>query len=59
MDFQIISDSSCDLDMELREKYNIQVVPFYISFDGEKYYKEREEIDLREVYQRMVDEPKN
>lgn len=59
MDFQIISDSSCDLDMELREKYNIQVVPFYISFDGEKYYKEREEIDIREVYQRMVDEPKN
>ena len=59
MDFQIISDSSCDLDMELREKYNIQVVPFYISFDGEKYYKEREEIDIREVYKRMVDEPKN
>lgn len=59
MDFQIISDSSCDLDMELREKYNIQVVPFYISFDGQKYYKEREEIDIREVYQRMVDEPKN
>ncbi len=59
MDYQIMSDSSCDLDMDLREKYNIQVVPFYISFDEENYYKEREEIDIREVYQRMVDEPKN
>lgn len=59
MDYQIMSDSSCDLDMDLRKKYNIQVVPFYISFDEENYYKEREEIDIREVYQRMVDEPKN
>lgn len=59
MDYQIMSDSSCDLDMDLREKYNTQVVPFYISFDEENYYKEREEIDIREVYQRMVDEPKN
>ena len=58
MDFQIISDSSCDLEPALCEKYNIQVVPFYISFDEENYYKEREEIDIREVYQRMVDEPK-
>ena len=33
MDYQIISDGSCDLTMELREKYNIQVVPFYISQD--------------------------
>ena len=37
MQFQIISDGSCDLTMELREKYNIQVIPFYVSFDGENY----------------------
>lgn len=59
MDYQIISDSACDLDIDLEEKYNIQTVPFYISFDEDKYYKEKEEIDIREVYQKMVDEPKN
>lgn len=57
MDFQIISDGSCDLTLELREKYNIQVVPFYVSFDGENYQKEIDEIDIRDVYERMVKEP--
>ena len=47
MDFQIISDGSCDLTLELREKYNIQVVPFYVSFDGEIYQKEIDEIDIQ------------
>ena len=57
MDFQIISDGSCDLTIELREKYNIQVVPFYVSFDGENYQKEIDEIGIRDVYERMVKEP--
>ena len=57
MQFQIISDGSCDLTMELREKYNIQVVPFYVSFDGENYQKEIDEIGIRDVYERMVTEP--
>ena len=59
MDFQLMSDSSCDLDMEFRKKYNVQVVPFYITFDQENYYKEVDEIEIREVYRRMVDEPEN
>lgn len=58
MEFQIISDGACDLTLELREKYNIQVVPFYISFDGETYQKEIDEIGIREVYERMVSDPK-
>ena len=57
MQFQIISDGSCDLTMELREKYNIQVIPFYVSFDGENYQKEIDEIGIRDVYERMVTEP--
>ena len=44
MDYQLISDSSCDLEQSLREKYDIEVVPFYISFDEENYQKEVEEI---------------
>lgn len=58
MEFQIMSDGACDLTMDLREKYNIQVVPFYVSFDENNYYKEIDEIGIREVYERMVGDPK-
>lgn len=55
MDYQIISDGACDLSMELRDMYNIQIVPFYVSFDGENYQKEIDEIGIREVYKGMVE----
>ena len=38
--FQIISDSSCDLPPELAREKNIRVVPFYVSFDDKTYLKE-------------------
>ena len=37
---QIISDGSQDLSPELSKEKDIEVVPFYVSFDGEHYYKE-------------------
>ena len=46
MEYQVISDSSCDLEADLKEKYNIEVVPFFVSFEEEKYYKEIEEIAI-------------
>lgn len=58
MQYQIISDGSCDLESSVVEKNNIKVVPFYVSFDEQNYYKEIEEIGIRDFYQRMVDEPK-
>ena len=58
MEYQIISDGSCDLDIDTLKKYNIHTVPFYVSFDGEKYDKEIQEIEIRDVYERMVTEPK-
>ncbi len=54
---QIITDGSCDLGKELTEKNDITVVPFYVSFDGQTYQKEIEELDIREFYQKMVDNP--
>ena len=54
MEYQVISDSSCDLEADLKEKYNIEVVPFFVSFEEEKYYKEIEEIAIRDVYDKMV-----
>lgn len=58
MEYQVISDSSCDLEADLKEKYNIEVVPFFVSFEEGKYYKEIEEIAIRDVYNKMVANPK-
>lgn len=52
--YKIITDGSCDLPKELVEEKGIAVVPFYVSFDGEHYYKEMEEIGVREFYEKMV-----
>ncbi len=57
-DYQIITDGSCDLGTEIAKKHQIHVVPFYVSFDGEHYQKEIEEVSVRDFYQQMVDHPK-
>ena len=53
--FHIISDGSCDLPPELTQQRDITVVPFYVSFDDEHYYKENIDIGIRDFYQKMVD----
>lgn len=53
--FHIISDGSCDLPTELVQEKNVTVVPFYVSFDDEHYFKEIAEIGVRDFYQQMVD----
>lgn len=57
MSYKIISDGCCDLTKDVIEKYNLHIIPFYISFDEEHYYKEIEEIGIRDVYERMVGYP--
>lgn len=57
MAYQIITDSSCDLSTELIKEKHLHVVPFYVSFDEENYFKENEEIKVHEFYQKMVDNP--
>ena len=54
---QIVSDGSLDLPQEITDAHDIDVVPFYVSFNGETYQKEIEEIGIREFYQEMVDHP--
>jgi len=52
--FKILSDTSCDLSQELLEKYDIGLVPFYITFDGgATYVKDRVEISLEEFYDKL------
>lgn len=56
-EFSIISDGSCDLSEEDVLALGVQVVPFYVSFENEKYLKEKEEIGIRDFYQKLVDNP--
>lgn len=58
MEYRIITDGSCDLPPELVKEKNLKVVPFYVSFDGEKYQKEIEEMPVRQFYEEMVANPK-
>lgn len=53
--FHIISDGSCDLPSALAQERNITVVPFYVSFDEEHYFKENVDIAIRDFYQMMVE----
>lgn len=52
-DYQIFADSSCDLPQSLLSRYNIKLIPFYISFDHENYYKENVDISNEEFYKRL------
>ena len=38
--FDIITDSACDLTLDTAKQLQIEVVPFYVSLDGEHYRKE-------------------
>lgn len=39
MKFQIISDGSCDLKKEFTVENNVEIVPFYVSFDKVTHLK--------------------
>lgn len=54
--YMIFSDSSCDLPKELLKKHNITLIPFYITFDQENYYKENIEISNHEFYEKLQSE---
>ena len=58
MAIKIISDSSCDLGLEYANKNDIEIVPFYVSFDSQNYMKELVDIKTQEFYQKMVENPK-
>ena len=57
MDFRVMSDSSCDISLEQEKAYDIRLVSYYVSFDGETYLIDREEITAEEFYQKMADNP--
>lgn len=48
--YQIFSDSSCDLPDSLIKEHHIKLIPFYVSFDRETYYKENIDIAKEEFF---------
>ena len=54
--YQIFSDGSCDLPYDLAEQNNIQIIPFYVSIDGETYQKEIKELTLDRFYHFIVEQ---
>lgn len=57
MAVKIITDGACDLDVELLKLHDVTCIPFYVSFDGKTYKKEKVEMGVREFYQEMKDHP--
>lgn len=49
--YQIFCDSSCDLPDILLKQHNIKLIPFYVSFDRDKYYKENIDISNEDFYE--------
>ncbi len=54
MKFEIICDGAADLDEEYTQKEHITVVPFYVTFDGETYLRERIDLSIDEFYEKMI-----
>jgi len=54
--FQIISDSGCDFSREEAKTKNVEIVPFYITFDQVTFLKEGIDIDKAEYFQRLLSE---
>lgn len=54
--FTVLSDSSCDLPESLKQEYNIQTIPFYVSFDKENYLRENIDIKINDFYEKIISE---
>ncbi len=48
--FAIISDSACELSLEVAKENDVVIVPFEVTFDGEKYFKENIDIKIEDFY---------
>jgi DegV family protein with EDD domain len=54
--YQIFSDSACDLPDSLLKEHDIKLIPFYVSFDQDTYYKENVEISNEAFYAKLSED---
>jgi len=52
-EIMLVSDTACDLPKTLINEYHIKLVPYYVSFDQETYYKEIIELSISKFYEIM------
>jgi len=52
--FQLISDGGCDFTKEEALKYNVDIVPFYVTFDQNTFLKEGVDISKEEYFKRLL-----
>jgi len=52
--FQIISDGGCDYNAEEAKKHNVEIVPFYITFDDATHLKEGVDIEKEDFFKRLM-----
>lgn len=57
MKFHVLSDSSCDITLQQETAYHIGILPYYVSFDGETYQKERIELTAEAFHREMAEHP--
>ena len=55
MKFNIVCDSSADLQGDFAKDNNISVVPFYVSFDEKEFKKEGIEVPVDQFYSAMAE----
>lgn len=58
MTYKIVSDSSCDLDINYIKTNDIDIIPFYVTLDGKNYLKDSVEISSSEITDFMKNNPK-
>ena len=53
--YVIVSDSCCDLEKELRERYDIEYLPMHFTVDGKDYFADLDwaQVSSREFYDMM------
>jgi len=52
--FTVISDGGCDFTKEEAASLNVEIIPFYITFDGETHLKEGIDITKEAFFQRLI-----
>lgn len=49
----LFSDSSCDIPEVLKNKYHVKLIPYYVTFDQETYFREITELSISDFYAKM------
>mgnify|MGYP000332869303 FL=1 len=52
--YQLFSDSACDIPEQLLKEHQINLIPFYVTFDQETYYKEHIDISKETFYETLL-----